>query len=394
MPSDPALYALALENNRLLKALTENWAKARATDTGKPMLVRDGVACGCIGSHTPTCNSREESHCTVLDCVLPAGHRDPHCGKNGLELKVTRGPDAKQPDSSMESEERSRGYSPPTPFIDSMARPLTEPDMQHVLKTGSLPDISGVKARLDELVPECRRQIHDAGWSLACRDAAARINAALGYQTQNPDLEESLAVLRNKARFGVLAGSPIALIQSSIRDAALEEVERIATSMSLRNRDASDTADSSDMRVTYRTRAAAFQEMALECRALKSKPAPVDLHLSAKDEEEILASGGGFSHVSGKTTQAGPAPQPSDDPGELPKDCIEGRRTYQQCHEGLCSHLVVHDFGWALAQMRAGKKVRRKAWGSSSGPVSYAGLCNAVPVDPKELVATDWEVVE
>lgn len=201
-------------------------------------------------------------------------------------------------------------------------------------------------------------------------------------------------------------------------------------------------------------------------RALKSKPAPVDLHLSAKDEEEILASGGGFSHVSGKTTQSGPAPQPSKNPGEFdptprahlngcvmdtnhmgpciafqpsdtkpePVQCLVPGCDKPHQHEGPHSESSapviteetlrtlrerretradigrqidalatsdVHDFGWALAQMRAGKKVRRRVWdpkaawscvrdedGGMWGRASVHGL------DWVAVLATDWQVVE
>lgn len=316
MPSDPALYALALENNRLLKALTENWAKARATDTGKPMLVRDGVACGCIGSHTPACNSREESHCTVLDCVLPAGHRDPHCGKNGLELKVTRAPDAKQPDSS-----------PDRLMLDEMQRMLSP-------------------SRRDGETP------------------VAVLGRVLAHVFPfNPE------------RAG---GAAMALVESRIRDAALEEAAAKGDLY----------AERYDADAAYpegRAHAKAGRAIAGAIRALKSKSAPLDLGLTPEEDDEIISSGGGFSHLSGQTTQAGPAPQPSDDPGELPKDCIEGRRTYQQCHEGLCSHLVVHDSGWALAQMRAGKKVVVPEWWAGKRRILWARIVNPNSRDERIL---------
>lgn len=248
MPSDPALYALVLENNRLLKALTERM-------TPKPSQC------------TAECSDPRGLHAMA---AIMGGTANPH-DLTGINSVVRGNP-----------------------------KPLTESDMAQVLKTGEVPRAYSATERL------VRGQVAD------------RLTAILfpGSARPNWTLEEAFSGVANAAE-GAKKWREREEAATGVRDAALEEVERIATSMSLRNRDASDTADSSDMRATYRTRAAAFREMALECRALKSKPAPVDLHLSAKDEDEILASGGGFSHVSGKTTQSGPAPQPSKNPGEI-----------------------------------------------------------------------------
>lgn len=114
---------------------------------------------------------------------------------------------------------------------------------------------------------------------------------------------------------------------------------------------------------------------------------------------------------------AKPAPQPSGNSGELPGNrkvvrrlgpcptCGESMLHVSGCAMGIIESGVVpeplHDFGWALQQMRAGKKVRREAWEDRSAFVSArAGLLkmNGTNSDftPWEstVFATDWQVVE
>lgn len=80
-----------------------------------------------------------------------------------------------------------------------------------------------------------------------------------------------------------------------------------------------------------------------------------------------------------------PAPQPSGNPGELPQ------------------RGPVHDFGWALAQMRAGRAVRRATWmdhefvvmgkARRHGHALHAEDGESVGLS-KDVFATDWEVAE
>lgn len=104
-----------------------------------------------------------------------------------------------------------------------------------------------------------------------------------------------------------------------------------------------------------------------------------------------------------------PAPQPSENPGDLPKpspkwepDSPTDLPDEEQPQPELVPLAVGptdHDFGWALAQMRAGKKVRRREWGSVGYLlVSGEHVLNDWGVAPNwssgYILATDWEVAE
>lgn len=199
---------------------------------------------------------------------------------------------------------------------------------------------------------------------------ASRLNAMLcpdaSQRTEAP-LEDALREVERRLK-GIPAGSAIALIQSSIRDAALEEAAHVLGDIPL-------TPLPEVMRVVREGRE--------RIRALKSKPAPVDLRLSANDDEEILASGGGFSHVSGKTTQAKPAPQPSKNPGEFDRVVVA-----VDFGSGPSRTVVaepVHDSGWALAQMRAGKKVVVPEWWAGKRRILWARIVNPNSRDERIL---------
>ena len=129
-----------------------------------------------------------------------------------------------------------------------------------------------------------------------------------------------------------------------------------------------------------------------------SKPAPVDLGLSPKDEEEILSSGGGFSHVDGETTQAG-----SSAFDVMQKIQADGmRHSAEKWGRGEMDGPKpepTHDFGWALARMREGQKVRREAWVNGSwlkidGESIVTDHARAVDLHISNMIATDWQVVE
>jgi nucleotide-binding universal stress UspA family protein len=159
-----------------------------------------------------------------------------------------------------------------------------------------------------------------------------------------------------------------ALVEARIRDAALEEADKAIL-----------LADRKDRRDLYPTREeyaahycgwTAGANAALDAvRALKSKPATISA-FAALDALQRAC----MEHAAAKWEHGemdGPAPEP------------------------------IHDFGWALQQMRAGKKVRREAWEDRSAFVSArAGLLkmNGTNSDftPWEstVFATDWQVLE
>lgn len=189
---------------------------------------------------------------------------------------------------------------------------------------------------------------------------AASINEALGYRVQNPNLEESLGVLQNKAQFGVLAGSAAALVQASIRDAALEDAAQAIAC-------AQYTRKMSPQQWDW-----GMQDAQAVVRALKSKPAP-------------------RAHLNGcalDTNHNG--------------DCVVRYGEYQGKAE---PPEPLHDFGWALQQMRAGQKVRRGDSSGVFGPIFVAlrfsyndAILDAdgkpAHLSHSDLRATDWEIAE
>lgn len=304
MPVDPTLYALVRENNRMLKELTERLVP------------------------------KTETYCTVMDCVLPAGHRDPHCGKNGLEFTAQP-----QPDSSAASE---KAYSK---FMDGY-REVARQKAEGVPMVGAPTEHRPISEPKHETEPENFRA-----------------------------LRLEVRALESERRHA--------------RDAALEEAIKVLGNIAIQPLDEWVKAVNS-------------------IRALKSKPAP----------------------------------EPSKNPGEFGRGDVRPAhlQTLKPCtcyrnahphvhvaHEGLtadeCSragkalamasgvkHVVVepggakiapeplHDFAWALQQMRAGKKVRRK---NESGTINlhpngfgfgFGG--NDILLTSGDLLATDWEVVE
>lgn len=352
MSTDPALYSLVMENNRMLKALTERLTPKQP----------DSSRCG------PECSDPRGLH--ALADVM-GGTANPHdlVGLNS----VVRG-------------------NPKSP---------TEPDMQHVLKTGSLPPQTKAEASLERAVRS---------------DIAERLLSILfpGPAQPNLDLDGCLREierLRHWTRETERQG----------RDAALEEAAATAAAL-IDERDSHAVCARADT-------------IAKRIRALKSKSAPLDLGLTPEEDDEIISSGGGFSHLSGQTTQAGPAPEEKpimdcstgetvqclvpgcDKPhqhegphsgGGAPVITEETLRTLRERREtradvgrqiDALATSDVHDFGWALAQMRAGKKVRRKGSATPAVLDSQAIDMGWVQLGRgrlswESMSATDWEVAE
>lgn len=316
---------------------------------------------------------------------------------------------SRQPDSSLEPGQRWQARCGSGAFARLADLPSidTPEKMEQVLKTGSLADDHNEHLRLAMQTPghpihrdiatEFRRSasaLLDRAASALPRESFAELLGHIAEEGQrlSKDVEYRARTLDD------LAAKMADSAAVSIRDAALEEAaSRI---------EASDCDWDSDVIASF----------AGSIRALKSKPATVmaslrpecgveqnagpahDLGLSrAEEEEEILSSGGGFSHVSGKTTQAGEAP--ATDVCDA-KWCSREKR-----HEGFCklppepqTQPVVHDFGWALARMREGKKVRRASWVNGSF-LRFNGYLvsdrESLPeVKTEHLLATDWQVVE
>lgn len=264
-------------------------------------------------------------------------------------------------------------------------------------------------ARLQELVVAWREK-HQSEVAQRMEDAAEtmgdtirdRLLAILfpGQPAPSLNLEDCLRDVDSRLnRNRPPLGNPPPYV---VRDAALEEVERVATTMASNNTAAANCASTGNLAVTYRARAAAFREMASECHALKSKPTPQP------------------SDNPGELQQAAPTWEP-DSPTDLPdeeqpprtptpeqeRELAERREAREEATRRLDALATsdVHDFGWALAQMRAGKKVRRPSI-LDGGRISVdaemrmflvhrIGYANrGFTPSSVDLLATDWELAE
>jgi hypothetical protein len=261
--------------------------------------------------------------------------------------------------------------------------PLTESDMHHVLKTGELPPANPEEERVSDALgpllwphwdamspkPSPGAVINAASVRLRTHGAVAteaterlvrgqvadRLWSLLGVKApSDPSLDAALAQAEHVIKHGGVAGAAMALIQATSRDAALEEAAAIL-----------DTAANSFGSASTPSRdyaRDASRACAERVRALKSKPAPIpegtmrDLEALGATREQVL------THVS-----------------------LE----------------PIHDFGWALQQMRAGKKVRRGGWQDSEAwsvsradDGSFWGRASVRQLHWEHVLATDWEVVE
>ena len=93
---------------------------------------------------------------------------------------------------------------------------------------------------------------------------------------------------------------------------------------------------------------------------------------------------------------AKPVPQPSGNSGELTPEQIRELKEFRESR--AAERKVdpnVHDFGWALHQMRAGRKVRRVNESSiiAFTPDGFHFGGNEILLSKGDLLATDWQVV-
>lgn len=238
--------------------------------------------------------------------------------------------------------------------------------------------------------------------------------------------------------------------ETAARDAALEEAAR-----AILHAKREDRRDLYPERAEYEANFCGWTagaNAALDAiRALTSKPAPTRVKHSQRGGFLVLTTNNpreGWPIVINAVSvdaaqraigllrageESKPAPQPSENPGELQKptqkwepdsptdlpdeeqspreptpeklrELFEHREAREEAARRLdalaTSH--VHDFGWALAQMRAGKKVRRPHWHTSCHlawrensvwDVDQVGRSNYKPFS-SDWAATDWEVVE
>lgn len=216
------------------------------------------------------------------------------------------------------------GYSPPTPFLDSMARPVTQtPEAAEWLRRGMATDV-------ERLV---RGQVAD------------RLSAILfPMRNEATDLEHCLSVVGLLAK----ASREAQKTTRDIRDAALEEGMNAIALLQYQRK------------MTHEQWDAGVRSAWDAVCALKSKPVP--------------------------------------EASAYPVRSAEDERQFRKDFIG---EPVVHDFGWSLQQMRAGKKVRRWAWAPMAhiamnerrdGFVNHAG--GEWLAGPNDLLSDKWELAE
>lgn len=232
----------------------------------------------------------------------------------------------------------------PSAFGDRVTGDALTPDYCNGFRGG----VEYAERSTDRLV---RGQVADRLWTL------------LGVKTPaDPSLDAALAQAEHVIKYGGMAGSTIALLQSKTRDAALEESATLADAEAERIGPAEVTGTSVGC-------------VARSIRALKSKPAPKECIVPGC----VLPPGheprSHHRNADGKTWR-------TDVTDDYIASCAKPES--------------VHDFGWALAQMRAGKKVRRPMARvvPEFGTIDMNRLRDGCTLRSFDLLATDWEVVE
>lgn len=230
-------------------------------------------------------------------------------------------------------------------------------------------------------------------------EVAAKLSAILDPSGRTgfgePGLEDAL---REVARRLSDKPGPVA---SAIRDAALEDAAIAATDMLASTAPHLDIPDAIR---ALKSKTAKCSGLAGACRYAEKHDGlchpTMDWPKPATAEtQEVLSSGGGFSHVSGKTTQQGLAPCGI----HMGNEKSTAHCTREAGHDGEHRHYQpdgrylteqpnpVHDFGWALARMREGKKVRRQCWVRGQ---YWALALGSTVLAREDVFATDWQVVE
>lgn len=201
--------------------------------------------------------------------------------------------------------------------------------------------------------------------------AAQAILESILWGAAMPDAEWLKALADGDHARSSLHGEHVALGRrlAEARDAALEEAANTAEAVI-------DERDSCYVRARSET-------IAFRIRALKSKPAPKwepDSPTDLPDEQQA----------------------PREPPPEKLRELFEHREAREEAARRLDALATsdAHDFGWALAQMRAGKKVRRRVF-IPGAHYRWDGGCvlshTSTPQDLmpwNDLTATDWEVAE
>lgn len=256
--------------------------------------------------------------------------------------------------------------------------------------------------------------------AMLCPDASQR--------TELP-LEEALREV-HRCLSGIPSGSAIALIESKARDAANQHTAAIlATMLGMKSpptdgwdlsKALSQTKEALD--ASTKLRDAALEEAAQECvnnlhkfvshyhwpdriRALKSKPAPD----TRPKQEDHCPECEKPKTAHGMSCPQDVRPRPHSNGCALDADhkgacfgpsLLEMERQEAKMYQ---SPEPIHDFGWALAQMRAGKKIRRRVyspgqWYAVDDGELYA--CNGTSSQRRDrdgfgaasILATDWEL--
>ena len=207
-------------------------------------------------------------------------------------------------------------------------------------------------------------------------EVADRLRAALYPDQWAPNLDLEGYLLEVSRRVGAL-NVPLDSIKATVRDAALEEA-----ALALKD---------------WLNGPADIRDCFEIVRAMKSKPAPDCLTPGC--EKPTGHAGPHEPCGARKAPQQCQHPSCTLPPHDGPHEDTNGM-TYCVQPSGNPGELPVHDFGWALQQMRAGKKVRRAAFIPSAHyrldgcyVMNHTSTTqHLMPWD--DLTATDWQVME
>ena len=394
MPVDPTLYALVRENNRMLKELTERLAlkavgdikveSASRPENDRASFIRpEFVEC-------PSCRAKPGSPPLCAECLER---------RELFGLRAKYGADVASIRATGEGVRRG---------------PITESDMRHVLKTGDLPPMG----QQVQPIKDNGAIAYSATERLVLGQVADRLWAILNPNTQpSPswtmaDALEGVEKLRHWTRE----------TEHKVRDAALTEAISVLETYDPMTHIAGDrirallhgeTAPLFTKRALEESKADA-RDAALEEAATAIASAQFARKMSPQDWDWGM---GDAQHVV-RALKTKPAPtkcivpgcvlKPGHVPHSHHKDA-SGKTWCTDVTEDFIASCQpqpepVHDFGWALQRMRAGKKVRRKVWpgnhfyeevtvGGGRGLKTDRGG-EATLICTGDALATDWEVVE
>lgn len=243
---------------------------------------------------------------------------------------------------------------------------------------------------------------HDSGKKTGMDIAAERLGPLLwpAWESMTPRPDPEAVLNAVEIRLKALR-TPLDAIQAEARDAANQHTAAIlATMLGMK----SPPADGWDLsKALSRTKEALDSSTKLRNAALEEAAQHEDEHRPNCGHCIGCRAGNSIRALKSKSAPDS-RPKQVDYCPECEKlktahgmSCSQDVKPEPSGYHGEChSQPIVHDFGWALAQMRAGKKVRRSCWVNGSW-LRYNGYIvsdrESLPeVKTDHIVATDWEV--